>query len=65
MNMAQVAYEELGPKLDAHLKDKFRGESYKDMYDKFYIVKDLVYPAIIEYKYLANEIYSVLLLLFE
>ena len=25
MNMAQVAYEELGPKLDAHLRDKFAG----------------------------------------
>ena len=23
MNMAQVAYEELGPKLKAHLRDKF------------------------------------------
>ena len=34
MNRAQVAYEELGPKLDAHLRDKFGGESYKDMYDK-------------------------------
>jgi len=25
MNKAQVAYEELGPKLDAHLRDKFAG----------------------------------------
>jgi hypothetical protein len=33
-NRAQVAYEELGPKLEAHLRERFEGESYKDMYDK-------------------------------
>jgi len=36
-NRAQVAYEELGPKLEAHLKESFGVESFtfnKDMYDK-------------------------------
>tara|TARA_Y100000034_G_scaffold116098_1_gene154007 strand:- start:142 stop:426 length:285 start_codon:yes stop_codon:yes gene_type:complete len=26
MNMAQVAYEELGPKLEAHLRERFGGD---------------------------------------
>ena len=29
MNMAQVAYEELGPKLDAHLRERFGGDEPK------------------------------------
>ena len=29
MERAQVAYEELGPKLDAHLREKFGGDEPK------------------------------------
>ena len=34
MNRAQVAYRDLGPKLEDYLRIYFGGESYKDMYDK-------------------------------